>query len=219
MAVSRSHCSRRSNGVVALCLAPPVLAALFVGFQHMPAFDGAKPSGAHRHTSSGIKLVVPAAIDPISVAQVEVSSFLPVHGPMHYGQYLWNERGVPPGRSWILVDLDSQIISVFRGGREIGTAVILYGGDSTPTPLGRFRVLARLRNHRSSLYDAPMPFTIRLTDDGVSIHGSSVVRGAATHGCIGIPTAFAARLFEAIRQGDEVTIVSSRGAEGVRQSA
>lgn len=164
-------------------------------------------------------MAVAATINPTPLGQVEVSSFLPVLGPMHYGQYFWNDRDVPPGRSWVVVDLDAQIISVFHGGREIGTAVILYGGDSTPTPLGRFRVLARLKDHRSSLYDAPMPYTIRLTDDGVSIHGSSVMRGSATHGCIGIPTAFAARVFEAIRQGDEITIVSSRRADGDGQSA
>jgi lipoprotein-anchoring transpeptidase ErfK/SrfK len=53
-----------------------------------------------------------------------------------------------------------------------------------------------------------MPYTLRLTDDGVSIHASSVRWGAATHGCIGVPLPFAERLFNAVRIGDEVVVAS-----------
>jgi lipoprotein-anchoring transpeptidase ErfK/SrfK len=52
-----------------------------------------------------------------------------------------------------------------------------------------------------------MPYTLRLTNDGVSIHASDVRYGAATHGCIGVPLAFAQRLFNAAHVGDEVTVV------------
>jgi lipoprotein-anchoring transpeptidase ErfK/SrfK len=103
--------------------------------------------------------------------------------------------------------LPSQLISVFRAGYEIGTAVIVYGGDNKETPAGRLHILAKARNHRSSVYDAEMPYTLRLTNDGVSIHASSVRWGAATHGCIGVPINFAERLFDATKVGDEVTIV------------
>ena len=34
--------------------------------------------------------------------------------------------GVPAGRAWIRVDLHAQVMSVFRSGHEIGTAVILF---------------------------------------------------------------------------------------------
>ena len=92
-------------------------------------------------------------------------------------------------------------------GQEIGTAVIVYGGDNKQTPAGKLRILGKARDHKSSLYDAQMPFTLRLTDDGVSIHASSVRWGAATHGCIGVPPAFAERLFNATKVGDEVSVV------------
>ena len=52
-----------------------------------------------------------------------------------------------------------------------------------------------------------MPYTLRLTGDGVSIHGSNVRCGQATHGCIGVPLAFAERLFDATKVGDEVVII------------
>ena len=137
-----------------------------------------------------------------------VRSLLSAPRAMRYGQFLWNETGAAgKGRVWVRVDLRRQLMSVFRGGDEIGTAVILYGADEKPTPLGRFPVLAKQRDHRSSLYDAVMPYTLRLTGDGVSIHGSDVRRGAATHGCVGVPTGFAEKLFDVVKVGDTVAIV------------
>jgi lipoprotein-anchoring transpeptidase ErfK/SrfK len=90
--------------------------------------------------------------------------------------------------------------------------VILYGADGLPTPSGKFPVLAKLRDHVSQTYDAPMPYTLRLTADGVSIHGSNVRWGYATHGCVGVPTAFAAKLFETVSIGDDVLIVGETKA-------
>lgn len=140
-----------------------------------------------------------------------IKSILDVRRPMTYGQFMWNDQGIPAGPAWIRVDLHAQLMSVFRSGHEIGTAVILYGADGLPTPTGKFPILAKLKDHRSLTYDnAPMPYTLRLTPDGVSIHGSNVRWGFATHGCIGIPKAFAAKVFDAVKTGDEVLIVSGK---------
>ena len=139
-----------------------------------------------------------------------VRSLLAVKAPLHFGDYSWDDRGVPAGPTWIRVDLGSQLISVFRSGHEIGTAVIVYGGENKQTPAGKLHILGKDRDHRSSLYDAQMPYTLRLTGDGVSIHASNVRWGAATHGCIGVPFAFAERLFNAAKLGDEVVVVGSQ---------
>ncbi len=139
-----------------------------------------------------------------------IKTILDVREPMTYGDFKWDDKGVPPGPAWIRVDLKAQLMSVFRSGHEIGTAVILYGADGLPTPTGKFPILAKLKNHRSSTYDAPMPYTLRLTGDGVSIHGSNVRWGFATHGCVGVPAAFAAKLFDVVKVGDEVLIVSGQ---------
>ena len=136
-----------------------------------------------------------------------VRSLLETRGTMRFGDFRWNEDGVPPGRVWVRVDLSQQIVSVFRGEHEIGTAVILYGTDGAPTPTGTFPILARAVHHRSSLYDAEMPYMLRLTGDGVAIHASAVRAGAATHGCIGVPEAFARHLYAAVRRGDPVSIM------------
>lgn len=137
-----------------------------------------------------------------------IKSLLKVDAPMHYGEFVWNDRGVPAGPAWVRVDLRSQLLSVFRSGHEIGTSVILYGADGLPTPTGKFPILAKLKDHVSATYgNAPMPYTLRLTNDGVAIHGSNVRWGFATHGCVGVPKEFAAKLFDVLEKGDEVLIV------------
>lgn len=136
-----------------------------------------------------------------------IKSLLAIDEPLEHGEYRWDDEGVAEGPTWVRVDLNSQILSVFRGGHEIGTAVILYGAQSKETPPGVYPIMAKAREHRSSLYDADMPFTLRLTNDGISIHGSDVRWGAATHGCIGVPLPFAEKLFDAVAKNDEVTVL------------
>jgi lipoprotein-anchoring transpeptidase ErfK/SrfK len=136
-----------------------------------------------------------------------VKSLLKVDKPLHFGEFDWNDAAIPDGPTWVRIDLGSQLISVFRGEHEIGTSVIVYGGDNKQTPSGTFHVLARDKDHHSSLYDAAMPYTLQLTTDGVAIHGSIVRSGAATHGCIGLPLEFARRLFDQARVGDDVIII------------
>lgn len=145
-----------------------------------------------------------------------VQSLLNERKPLRYGEFRWNEDGVPPGPVWVRIDLAGQTMSVFRGGHEIGTAVILYGTDGKETPTGMFAVKARAVEHRSSLYDAEMPYMLRLTDDGVAIHASAVRRGSATHGCVGVPLEFARRLFDQVRRGDQVFIMRSESIGAVR---
>ena len=146
----------------------------------------------------------------------QIGSMLDTHGPMTYGQYRWDERGVPAGPVWVRIDTRAQTLSVFRGSDEIGTSIVLYGANSAPTPVGQFRVLERIADHRSRTYDAAMPYTLRLTDDGVAIHGSEVMRGAATHGCIGVPVEFARRLFGVVHQGDDVFVVVGHSTAKLR---
>jgi lipoprotein-anchoring transpeptidase ErfK/SrfK len=85
-------------------------------------------------------------------------------------------------------------------------AAILYGADDKPTPTGAFKILQKKKDHISNLYGAPMPFMLRLTNDGIAIHGSEVEDGYATHGCIGVPDEFAALLFKEAKIGTKVLI-------------
>ncbi len=132
-------------------------------------------------------------------------------GPIKFGDYAWDAKGVPDGPLIITVDLAAQTLSVFRDGYEIGAAAILYGTDDKPTPLGSFPILMKDAHHVSRTYgNAPMPYTLRLTADGVSVHGTEVAWGYATHGCIGVPTAFARLLFAEAKVGDRVIITRGK---------
>ena len=149
----------------------------------------------------------PGRLDLGQLSPIRVRSLLNIRTPMHYGDFVWNEAGIAQGKTIIIIDLGKQLISVFRDGHEIGTAVILYGADEKPTPTGSFSILAKFRNHRSSLYQAEMPYTLRITADGVAIHGSNVRERSATHGCIGVPLDFAERLFPEVAVGQQVNII------------
>lgn len=149
----------------------------------------------------------PAVLTLPDGAQERVYSVLNVPQRLRFGAWVWNEDGVAPGRIWVRVDLRRQLLSVFRGGHEIGTAVILYGIRDKESPTGTFPVLQKARDYHSITYDAAMPYMMRLTADGVAIHGSEVRPGAATHGCIGVPESFARRLYGVVQVGDRVTIL------------
>jgi hypothetical protein len=136
-----------------------------------------------------------------------IKSLLNMDKPMRFGSHVWNDRGVGPGQIWVRIDLGRQLLSVFRDGHEIGTTVILFGTDGKATPVGAFTIQAMQADYHSRTYDAPMPYMLRLTDDGVAIHGSNVRNGSATHGCIGVPRDFAQLLFAQAKVGDLVYIL------------
>lgn len=137
-----------------------------------------------------------------------VKRALVIDEPIVHGFWKWDDAGVPDGRIIITVDTKAQTMSVFRDGYEIGVAVILYGADWKPTPTGVYPITQKREHHVSNLYDAPMPYMQRLTNDGIAVHASDVREGYATHGCIGVPKAFAKKLFETTRLGDVVIITN-----------
>ena len=201
------------RGPALVVLAAAILLAVHLVWQGgpAPALPIASAPGIANSTSPRIQLTTEQKQEAASAGGFLVvpKSLLRVPKPLHYGDFLWNDDGVPPGPVSIRVDLRTQIVSIFRGGHEIGTAVVLYGADSKETPVGRFPILWKGKDHYSSLYGAPMPFTLRLTGDGVAIHGTDVRWGAATHGCIGVPADFARRLYAEVKVGDPVVILRS----------
>ena len=150
----------------------------------------------------------PMAIDPRALT---VRRVLRIDGPFRHGDYVWDEKGAPAsGPVIVTVDLKAETLSVFRAGYEIGAAVILYGATDKPSPQGAFPITQMDADHVSNLYGAPMPYALRLTSDGVFIHGSDVQYGRATHGCIGVPVDFARKLFGVVKRGDLVVITNGK---------
>jgi len=163
---------------------------------------------------AAVPVVRPPAADQASATPAKsiderlvVKRILPIDGPIRYGEWHWNEAGAPAeGATVITVDLRANVLSVFRDGYEIGATAILTGYGDKPTPLGVFPISEKDRHHVSNLYDAPMPYMLRLTNDGVSIHSSKVENGYITHGCIGVPDGFAKKLFAEAKLGDRVIV-------------
>ncbi|MBW8783682.1 MAG: L,D-transpeptidase family protein [Novosphingobium sp.] len=157
--------------------------------------------------------VIPAKLAP-ERAQPQpalvIKRILPIAGPIRYGEWHWDDAGVPAGPLVITVDLEARVLSVFRGGYEIAATAVLLGTDEKPTPLGVFPISQKDATHVSNLYHAPMPYMLRLTGDGVTIHGTHVQLGYASHGCIGVPTPFAKKLFGITHIGDRVIVTRGK---------
>lgn len=147
---------------------------------------------------------------PLPAPGFVIKRVLDLGSGIAFGDWAWDERGAPAGPITVTVDLHAQTLSVFRDGHEIGATAVLYGATEKPTPLGSYPIMAKKRHHVSNLYGAPMPYMLRLTNDGIAIHASDVQYGYATHGCIGVPSAFAAKLFAAVKPGDIVIITNSK---------
>lgn len=140
-----------------------------------------------------------------------IKRILPITGPIKYGEWHWDDKGVADGPIVITVDLEARVLSVFKGGYEIGATAVLLGTTEKPTPLGIFPIKWKKADHYSSIYDgAPMPFTQNLTTDGVAIHGTKVEKGYASHGCIGVPAGFDKKLFGVTKVGDKVIITRGK---------
>jgi lipoprotein-anchoring transpeptidase ErfK/SrfK len=186
-------------------------ALLVVGFEvsDEPARAPASASAAKA------PIVQASAPAPSADPNFVVRRILDIPGPLRMGEHHWDESGAPAdGPIVITVDLEAQVLSIFRGGYEIGAAAILYGRDDKPTPLGAFPITQKDAKHVSNLYGAPMPYMMRMTNDGVSIHGSdSVAPGFATHGCVAVPVEFARKLFEAAKLGDVVIVTRGKTLE------
>lgn len=140
-----------------------------------------------------------------------IKRILPIEGPIKYGQWHWNDKDVPAGPIVVTVDLEARVLSVFRAGYEIGATAVLLGTEDKPTPLGVYPITQKDKDHVSNIYTgAPMPFMQRLTDDGITLHGSNVELGYASHGCVGMPNDFAAKLFATTKLGDKVYITRGK---------
>lgn len=172
----------------------------------------AEPAGAPLEDAPAGE--APAADEPLVIKRI-----LPINGPIRYGEWHWDDEGVPDGPLVMTVDLQARVISVFKGGYEIGATATLLGTPEHPTPVGVFPILTKERHNVSEKYNnAPMPWTLRLTWDGIAIHGGSTVEnGYASHGCIAVPDEFASRLFAIAKKGDRVIITDGK-TTGVGQT-
>ncbi len=185
---------------------------LLVGAALVTSDDMAGPAKIEQASGAASLPAAQPAKEPVKVEDhFVIKRILPIQGPIKYGKWHWDEAGVPQGPLVITVDLEARVLSVFRNGYEIAATAVLLGTTEKPTPLGVFPITWKKADHYSSIYDrAPMPFTMRLTEDGISIHGTKVENGYASHGCVGVPKPFAQKLFAIATVGDKVYITRGK---------
>lgn len=191
------------NGAIGLGIA--LLVASIAGIALLVANPPARPP---RPVVAAAEQTATAA--PKRDERFIIKRILPISGPIKYGAWHWDEANVPAGPIVVTVDLEARVISVFRGGYEIGAAAVLLGTQEKPTPTGVFPIIQKKVRHTSTIFNVSMPYMQRLTNDGITLHATKVERGYASHGCIGMPEAFAKKVYEATSLGDLVFITRGK---------
>jgi hypothetical protein len=138
------------------------------------------------------------------------------------GQFIWKGDAIPAGPVVVVVSIPEQRAYVYRNGVRIGVSSASTGKAGHGTPTGVFMVLQKDKKHYSKKYNnAPMPYTERLTWDGVALHAGGLPGYPSSHGCVHLPSEFARRLFEVSPMGMTVVIAnhSSKPAEVVHPAA
>ena len=135
------------------------------------------------------------------------------------GQWVWAPELAPAGPLLVYVDLTRQLASVYRNGVRMAVSTISSGKPGHETPTGVFTILQKDANHHSSKYNnAPMPFTERLTWDGVALHAGGLPGYPESHGCVHLPLQFAKLLFGIETLGGTVIIAGGHN-DPVRRPA
>ncbi len=136
------------------------------------------------------------------------------------GEFIWDAAAAPEGPLVIVVSLPEQIARVYRNGIQIGVAKVSTGKPGHLTPTGIFTILNKDKDHRSKTYDnAPMPYSERLTWDGIALHAGGVPGFPESHGCVHLPTRFAELLFGITNVGMTVVIANDASAPRRRRSS
>lgn len=127
------------------------------------------------------------------------------------GEFTWDPEIAPAGPIQVLVSLDEQRAYSYRNGILIGTAAVSTGKPGYETPTGVFTTKLKDKDHHSSIYhNAAMPYTQRITNDGVALHAGGVPGYPESHGCVHLPSEYARLLFDAAPLGMTVVIADQK---------
>ena len=141
----------------------------------------------------------------------------PPHALKH-GEFTWGPQVAPAGPILVVVSLEEQRAYAYRNNVLIGATMVSTGKKGHETPTGVFTTNLNDKDHRSSNYNnAPMPYTQKITTDGVALHAGGIPGYPESHGCVHLPSEFARLLFEAAPKGMTVVISGARSkAEDIR---
>jgi lipoprotein-anchoring transpeptidase ErfK/SrfK len=162
-----------------------------------------------------------------------LSAVLLLGGCAEFDNLTYDFARKPTGKVAILIDLVDQHAYLYSKGEVVLTAPVSTGREGYDTPAGRYSVIEKDIDHRSSIYGAyvqdgaivkenvdvrkdsrppgstfvgaSMPYFLRIVG-GVGLHAGYLPGYPASHGCIRMPESKAQRFFYAARVGTPVTI-------------
>ncbi len=110
----------------------------------------------------------------------------------------------------LIVDLDEQVIGVYRNRELIVWYPISSGKTGHKTPTGYYRISTKIENYSSNTYPkpdggAPMPYAMRFYGP-YWIHGGELPGKPGSKGCIRLMSLDAKELYEKTRVGDSILI-------------
>jgi hypothetical protein len=117
-----------------------------------------------------------------------------------------------------IVSIKSQKVTIYDADGWILRAPVSTGTKGNETPAGVFAVVEKKKDHRSNLYqDGWMPNMLRITWNGIALHGGPLPGYPASHGCVRMPFGFADKLFDKMQVATRV-IISPNDTEPVEFS-
>ena len=149
-----------------------------------------------------------AKMEAAGAADVARTDMMDTFGPkmLKPGQYAWASN-LGSGPAKVVISLTDQMAYVYRGDQLIGVTTVSSGKPGKDTPTGIFNVLEKKPMHRSRKYDnAAMPFMQRIDTYGIALHAGHNPGEPASHGCVRLPSAFAAKLYQVTDVGTPVLI-------------
>ncbi len=106
----------------------------------------------------------------------------------------------------IIISLSEQRVRLYEGGKVKLSTRCSTGKKGYETPKGTFVITNKDRTRISNLYDAEMPYFMRLSCSAIGMHQGYVPQHPASHGCIRLPAGFARKFYQAAKIGDIVVI-------------
>ena len=121
-------------------------------------------------------------------------------------------------RTMLRVNRATLRATLYRGGRTIWSSPVGVGKAATPTPAGQFWIRSRLRGLRDNPVYGPFAFGTGAysvlsewpAGGVIGIHGTDepgLIPGRPSHGCIRVPNAAIARLWQLMPIGTPVVIL------------
>lgn len=113
----------------------------------------------------------------------------------------------PQGPLIIVISINQQKVRVYDANGFFAESPVSTGMKGHATPMGVFSIIQKNKMHHSNIYSgAPMPFMQRITWSGIALHAGVLPGYPASHGCIRMPMAFAAKMWNWTKMGARVIV-------------